>query len=185
MIRLYHFQKAFSELFLIVAVEDRPNQNMNIGMKSLFRNPMLVRLVKEKLTLVTLGVVRVQSASKNVLVKIRVRPKLFEVFLAPIMYQDLFSNISKNISSGFWYAGEEVLIHYRSQKSSKNFGRTQILTKTSFGAFRALMTPRVTEVNFFYQTDKHEVSNQWPPSNIHILIKSVFHSNNKKSSKNV
>ena len=48
------------ELFFVIAVEDRFDQNMNIRKLSFVKNFMIVCLVKKILISVTLGVIRVQ-----------------------------------------------------------------------------------------------------------------------------
>ena len=67
------------------------------------------------------------------------------------------------------------------QIKKKKLGQTHILSKTFFDAYWALMTPRLIKAKiFFYHKNMHEVLNLWTISNIHILIKSVFHSNYNK-----
>ena len=81
-------------------MEDRFDQNIDIGKWLLVKNFMFSVWWKTILTSVTLGVVRAQYAPKNVLVKIGIWPKLFKTFFGSHIvslssYQDLSFNRSK------------------------------------------------------------------------------------------
>ena len=84
------------ELFCVIAVEDRFDQNIKIRKCSLGENFMNVRLV-EKIFDISHSRCRQgpKWAKKNFLVKTKDCPKLILNFLAPIMYLDLFSITSK------------------------------------------------------------------------------------------
>ena len=78
----------------------------------------------------------------------------------------------------FWYVGEEVLINYGSQKNFKKKQTWQTDLHFDQDIFWRLLGPDNTQIDWsrkFFPKQK-----VWPLSNIHILMKSVLHSNYKK-----
>ena len=75
------------ELFFVIALEDRFNENINIG------KCLLVHLAKKFFDFGHSGCRQGPISAKKRFAQNGGLPEYF--FLAPIMYQDLFSNISK------------------------------------------------------------------------------------------
>ena len=98
-------------------MEDRFDQNMNIRKLSFVKNFMIVCLVEKIFDFSHSGSHQGPISAKKRFPQNGGLPEFFfEIFLAPIMYQDLFSNISKIWVGDFRHVGEEVLIHYGSKK---------------------------------------------------------------------